>query len=146
VKLTEPNFAAARRIVPIWLRGIPVEALSPLMHVYARSTYERKKMRRFRIERCDKRFRILALDQLRGLPLAGPSTHDCGVYFLWRGPKLLYIGKSNCIHDRLASHRRFGRVFTHATFEKLIEDLALWCEAQYIKRYRSPLNIQWSRR
>lgn len=110
-----------------------------------RAERERKRKHRFIRERCFNRFRVLELDQLRGLPRAHAGTNDSGVYFLWCGPRLTYIGKGNCIHDRLASHRRNGVRYTHATFEALHSTCALWCEAQYIKSYKPPLNYQWAR-
>jgi hypothetical protein len=107
-----------------------------------RAERERTKRRKFIRERCFNRFRVLEIDQLRGLPRAHCSTHDSGVYFLWDGPRLVYIGKANCVHDRLAAHRRNRVWFTHATYEALHQSCALWCESQYIRRYRPPLNMQ----
>jgi len=42
---------------------------------------------------------ILPLEQLRALPES--EQFDSGIYFLWGGPELLYIGKSRNIPDRI---------------------------------------------
>lgn len=128
--------------VPVWLRGYPSWLLNPSFNRACRVDYERTRRHKERRERCFARFRVLHIDQIRGLPKAGRSTHSSGVYFLWSGPKLLYIGKSSgAIHDRLADHIRRGKVFTHATYEALNPSCAQWCESEYIKRYRPPLNL-----
>lgn len=41
---------------------------------------------------------ILPIEELRKLPKA--EMFDSGIYFLWRGDELLYIGKSRNIRDR----------------------------------------------
>jgi hypothetical protein len=57
----------------------------------------------------------------------------------------MYIGKSDYVRDRITSHRRAGREFTHATFEALNRNCTLECEARYIKRYKPPMNKVWCR-
>lgn len=56
---------------------------------------------------------VLSLDELRRLPdAAGPF--DAGLYFLWRGEELLWIGKSEQILSRIArrdAQRRFDGVW-----------------------------------
>lgn len=42
---------------------------------------------------------ILPLEELATLPAA--EQYDSGVYFLWRGAELLYIGRSKIILDRI---------------------------------------------
>lgn len=105
-----------------------------------RAERERERKRRFRRDRCFNRFRVLPLDQIRGLPIADKSTTDSGVYFLWNGPQLTYIGKGNCVRDRLSFHAKKGKYFTHATYELLLDSCARLCEADYINRYWPPLN------
>jgi hypothetical protein len=41
---------------------------------------------------------LLTLDELYELP--APKTNDSGIYFLWRGRELLYIGKSRNLCQR----------------------------------------------
>lgn len=41
---------------------------------------------------------VLSLDQMRALP--GPAEFDSGIYFLWAGEHLLYIGKSRNLCTR----------------------------------------------
>jgi hypothetical protein len=41
---------------------------------------------------------ILSLEELRALP--GPVEYDSGIYFLWKGQDLLYIGRSRNLCSR----------------------------------------------
>jgi hypothetical protein len=112
----------------------------PLAPRSLREERERNKKRRFILDRCFNRFRVLELDQLRGLPCANGSTQLPGVYFLWQGPRLVYVGQGSELRDRLAFHRRTGKRFTHATYESLHAYCTRWCESQYIKRHKPPMN------
>jgi hypothetical protein len=93
------------------------------------------------MSRCYRRFKVLPLDQLRGLPAALPSTARSGVYFLWFGPELVYIGKSVCIGDRIFYHRVMHKEFTHATFERGHPECIRELEGDYVLRYRPLLNL-----
>jgi hypothetical protein len=86
------------------------------------------------------RFRVLPLDQLRGLPV--PVGTECvGVYFLWRGPKLLYIGHSLNVSLRVGQHAYFGKKFTRSTYEPCHCHQTRSAEAHYVLRYEPPLNL-----
>ncbi len=106
---------------------------------------------------------ILPLDQLRGLPESVDSLdyYVSAVYFLWRGPSLLYVGHSHSVQARLVSHqmardgRRSGKriPFSRATLlawpherSKIITDrlrsAVTEAERAYILRYRPPFNVQ----
>jgi hypothetical protein len=50
---------------------------------------------------------ILPLEELAKLPQA--EEFDAGVYFLWQGPNLIYIGKSRNIPDRLQRQSQVNR-------------------------------------
>lgn len=126
---------------PSYPRSVHSWAITPELVRACRVEYERGKKRRFIRQRCFNRFRVLELDQLRGLPRADGEIRCSGVYFLWRGPKLIYIGKTqNEIHWRLVFHRNSGKPFTHATYEAMEGSCARWCETDYIKRYWPPFN------
>lgn len=58
------------------------------------------------------RLTVLSLDELRALPEA--DEYDAGVYFLWLGDELQYIGKSSHILERLAKQ---GYVNKYAPFQ-----------------------------
>jgi hypothetical protein len=134
VKAVKVGDASYLRRIPEWMR-------TPRLVKAVRAEHERRNKRRFIRDRCFNRFRVLALDQLRGLPKADKSTSVGGVYFLWRGPKLVYIGQSeNDIRGRLAFHKRYGRGYTHATYEAMEGSCARWCESDYIKRYWPEFN------
>jgi hypothetical protein len=92
------------------------------------------------IDRNRARFRVLPLDQLRGLRRVDDRDAGCGVYFLWKGPRLIYIGKTNGIGYRLTCHWREGKRFTHATIEDTPEQLAREFERPYVLAYKPRLN------
>lgn len=112
----------------------------PWRRKYEPTTTERIKGADRRIAR----FRVLPLDQLRGLPEA--AVCESGVYFLWNGPELIYIGQSESVATRVGQHRYFGKRFTRATFEAHCK-LRSSFEGEYIRRYEPPLNVMgtWRR-
>jgi hypothetical protein len=98
--------------------------------------------KRTMLARANNKFRVLPLDQLRGLPRATSDNGEGGVYFLWFGPELIYIGKGVRVGDRIHRHRKDGvRPFTHATYlpgpDQLIRDF----ESDYVQRYHPPFNF-----
>jgi excisionase family DNA binding protein len=97
---------------------------------------------------------VLGIDELRALP---PATSDeslnaSGVYFLWLGEALVYIGQSTAVGDRVQRHadncrwskdptksgRVLGRVidFDAATWMPVEWPFHLCVEAVYIKAHR----------
>jgi hypothetical protein len=92
------------------------------------------------MKRCEARSVVLPLDQLRGLPLVA-DYNGSGVYFLWRGPTLLYVGQSRYVSTRVFQHRSFGKRFTHATYEKEHEAWIRHNESGYVLKYSPPLNM-----
>lgn len=102
---------------------------------------------------------LLSLDELRRLPEAGPL--DAGVYFLWVGDELQYIGKSTQVAYRMIRHIGIKRYMAvrrvkdkevpwdrHTCLvldngieitEKLRSDL-LNVEREYIAAYQPPYN------
>ena len=86
------------------------------------------------------RFKVLTLDQLRGLPRVCYGIREPAVYFLWEGPQLIYIGQSEKVCDRVAQHMYCGRVFTHATYEATHRTCLRFNEGQYIWRYNPTFN------
>lgn len=57
----------------------------------------------------------------------------CGVYFLFRGGALIYIGRSRDMVRRVASHRTNGREFDKWSFMPLPEDETATIEAALIR-------------
>jgi hypothetical protein len=95
-----------------------------------------------RIRRGRKRFRVLPLDQIRGMAGIGFSTFATGVYFLWRGPALVYVGRSVCVGHRLEQHVSGNRKeFTHATYEPAASENLDRFERAYIKHYKPFYNV-----
>lgn len=56
---------------------------------------------------------ILPLDEMRKLPEA--QEFDSGVYFLWQGEELLYVGKSRNLSDRMTRQARVNRMIAFQT-------------------------------
>lgn len=50
---------------------------------------------------------ILPLEELSKLPQA--EEYDAGIYFLWDGPALVYIGKSTHICERMMRQQRINQ-------------------------------------
>jgi hypothetical protein len=50
---------------------------------------------------------IMSLEELSALPEA--EEFDAGVYFLWQGPALVYIGKSRNIPERMMRQDQVNR-------------------------------------
>ena len=59
---------------------------------------------------------ILGLAELRALP--GPAQFDSGIYFLWEGDRLLYIGKSRNLCTREYYQSRLKRYAPFQTSER----------------------------
>ena len=82
---------------------------------------------------------LVSLDDARQLPRVDSSCDGTGIYFLWHGEHLVYVGKAMYVGQRVDEHR--GRkLFTHATW---LEVPQIWCrqvEARHVRAYRPPLN------
>lgn len=85
------------------------------------------------------RFAVLALDQLRGLPEV-TDQGECGVYFLWNGPRLIYVGMSQTVAVRVGQ-QKMEKPHTRATFERVSWRCVAQYEKKYIWHYGPPLNI-----
>lgn len=88
---------------------------------------------------------VLPLDRLRTLPEAKAEP---GIYFLWRGPQLLYIGQCDSMDRRIQVHflcrkgKRQGRYYpyTRHTAMPFPEEGLDSIEYPYIQAYRPPYN------
>jgi hypothetical protein len=96
---------------------------------------------------------LLPLDALRALPCDKTPPLCPGVYFLWRGPQLLYVGQTYCLNERLDSHwcakvgLRTGkripfswRSWIVLTDKWVGEAQRMNLEANYIRAYLPPYN------
>lgn len=107
------------------------------------AAYELRRIhRRKQIARVVARFCVFPLDMLRGLPRATTDTDASGIYFMWWGPTLTYIGKSVQIGYRLHQHRKASqpKPFTHVTYLESDSDLIRDFESDYVHRYSPPFN------
>lgn len=116
-----------------------------------------------RISGLERSAAVLPLDQLRGLPENAASFDEyvSAVYFLWDGPRLLYVGHSHSVQARLVSHQLardglisgkqipFNRttVITWPPAELRIITDSLRAEVTaseraYIGHYRPPYNVR----
>lgn len=84
---------------------------------------------------------VMPLDQLRGLGVIGDRP---GIYFLWRGPELLYVGQSIHVETRLREHSGRGLIpwTRHTVMRAEIGQLER-IERDYIRAYRPPHNTAW---
>jgi len=102
---------------------------------------------------------VLTLDELRSLP---EQSNAGGIYFLWKGSQLQYIGKSGQIWQRLNSHY-WALTFGWASTSKrkqiphdratCLDVVSGWCrppdmdeklrplERAYIAHYQPPYNF-----
>jgi hypothetical protein len=93
---------------------------------------------RKRWERADCWRGALPLDQLRGLPDVVINSGS-GVYFMWHGPALIYVGQSGHVGNRMWRHENKRRTRTtwlavnHDTVRRAIEE-------DHVRRYKPCLN------
>lgn len=134
---------------------LTVEEAAPILHtthaliksidaaMKKRGHVTRSRMERHAIamRRCEVRSKVLPLDQLRGLPMVTDEVDASGVYFLWYGPVLMYVGQSKYLSTRIAQHREARKRFTHATYERENEVWIRHNEKGYVLRYCPPLNM-----
>jgi hypothetical protein len=83
---------------------------------------------------------VYPLDQLRGLPLVTNATNESGVYFLWIGPLLWYIGQSRNVNLRIQQHATVKR-FTHATYLSVHRDWTKYLEEDHVIAYHPRANL-----
>lgn len=85
---------------------------------------------------------ILSIDELRGLPRDIPVRQGGGVYFLWGGLDLLYIGQTVHFGRRIGDHEYQRRVpFDWATYIVCADFyVRIELEAAYIRLHRPPYN------
>ena len=91
-------------------------------------------------ERTMRRFALLPLDQLRGLPRVSDQCGS-GVYFLWNGPELVYVGMSTNVAYRVGQHK-WSKPHTHATYISVTWRCMDKYEDKYIWHYGPPYNIK----
>lgn len=99
--------------------------------------------RSLRLRRARQRLCVLPLDQLRGLPEADDNARRPGVYFLWIGPTLQYIGQSQDVSTRVARHGSYmgTKQFDRATWMPVAPESTCWYESDHVQHYRPPQNL-----
>lgn len=70
----------------------------------------------------------------------GPEALVSGVYFLFGGPTLVYVGKSGYVKQRIHQHRSVWRPFTHWGVVPMPHPLLDAIEAAYICALRPEQN------
>lgn len=137
--------------------GVPFITKQGLLKVYRAyflrgPGHEKERADIARMERDDLQNHVLPLDQMRGLPNA-IGYAGAGVYFLWDGPRLLYIGHSAQIKTRVDGHlkRRDGvwesraapfMPFTRATVWPRRKGILRELESAFIQKYWPQFNEQ----
>ena len=81
---------------------------------------------------------LLTLDQIRAASKSPPKRRWCGVYFLFCGEELIYVGQSVDVLSRLTNHRNkgFDRYSVILCEPEELTDL----EAAYILLFKPRLN------
>lgn len=64
----------------------------------------------------------------------------CGVYYLWDGERVIYIGASRKVEYRVARHRRTGKRFIAYFCDECEESKLLDNEAASIREFQPILN------
>jgi hypothetical protein len=81
---------------------------------------------------------LLSIEQLRELPTAG--FYDTGVYFLWLGSTLQYVGQSQQVQRRTHAHAKANKIphdrYTFLSVERGLLDI----ERAYISAYAPSFN------
>jgi predicted GIY-YIG superfamily endonuclease len=65
----------------------------------------------------------------------------CGVYYLWDGASVLYVGASTNVRARIQAHCRNGIDFCGYFCDECAEDQLHDLEQAAIMRYAPPFNI-----
>jgi hypothetical protein len=68
-------------------------------------------------------------------------VHMAGIYLLWKGPDLIYVGHSNDVLTRVVSHVKNKKDFDHWSFKPCLAEEMLSVERQWIEKYQPRLNI-----
>lgn len=93
---------------------------------------------------------LLPLDQLRAAMM---DERNSGVYFLWRGPQLVYIGRSVHVPNRAYQHAMAGTIlnpkgkvmpWTRVSAFSCSRDELADVELAYILAYRPPYNDKFT--
>lgn len=84
----------------------------------------------------------IALDELTLPPLqyAASEYMVSGIYFLFRGVSLTYIGQSDNILARIGQHRTGGKTFDSFSIFRCGRDWLLPLEAAFIRKFLPPEN------
>lgn len=81
-----------------------------------------------------------ALEGLDGVTDVSQFLLPPGIYFLYLGDQLQYIGQSLEPSARIIQHKKAGKRFDRVFFLPTHRDLLLSVESELIKRHRPPLN------
>lgn len=84
----------------------------------------------------------IALDELTLPPLQYSANEYMvsGIYFLFRGVSLTYIGQSDNILARIGQHRTSGKMFDSFSIFRCGKDWLLPLEAAFIRKFSPPEN------
>lgn len=70
-----------------------------------------------------------------------PAVGSPCVYFLMLAERIVYIGQSTAIHDRLMQHRLEGKLFDRVLAMNVADNALNATELELIKRFTPPLNV-----
>lgn len=84
---------------------------------------------------------VLSKNDLFEMSVPINDSRFCGLYFLFSGDEIVYVGQSTCYPARLGDHiRRFGTQFNRITFLPTPYEELYETECLYILEYRPHLN------
>lgn len=89
------------------------------------------------------RFKI---DEQQILDSSSPFIRYIGVYFLIHKGKIIYVGQSTDVYNRLTYHLHKGREFTHFSFVECPVEMLDDLEHHYIITLNPPENIDKDKR
>ena len=83
-------------------------------------------------------YTMLAEDKI--VAVSAPLPTLSGVYFLIHQGKIVYIGQSVCVPQRIAEHQRSGKEFDSCAYVVCEQDALDLLESMYIHVYQPKLN------
>lgn len=89
---------------------------------------------------------LLSRSELAAKRQPASSVSICGVYFLFDGNRIVYVGQSTNVLGRIGTHAQAGKKFDSFSYMEVEKDQLSEAELAYIQDFRPPLNRQFGLR